>query len=53
VKAIDVTEMRTALAQAFNAAGLPPPIYSTAPAPGVSIVVADIAELRAALFNFQ
>lgn len=41
--------MRLALQEAYNAAGVPPPTYSTSPAAGVPIVVADIAELRTAV----
>ena len=44
--AVDILEMRTALAEAYIDAGLTPPIYLTSPGPGVAIVVADIADLR-------
>src|SRR5579864_6277040 len=49
IKAVDVLEMRSALRDAYVAAGLLAPVYSTAPAVGAIIRVTDIAELRAAV----
>ena len=53
VSAADVTQMRTALAPAYTMLGLAAPVYSTSPAPGIMITVADIAELRAALLGIE
>jgi hypothetical protein len=46
IRAIDVSQTQTALAQAFQAAMMPAPTFSTAPTIGGTIVVADIADLR-------
>jgi hypothetical protein len=53
VKAQHIIEMRAALLEAYNAAARTPPTYSTNPRAGVSIVVADIADLRAALVAIE
>ena len=46
--------MRQALLEAYNAAGRTPvPSYTTSPAVGVSVVVADIAEIRAAVVAIE
>jgi hypothetical protein len=49
IRALHVTEMRTALDEAYDAAPRTRPNYSTSPGAGVTIRVADIAELRAAI----
>ena len=49
VKAADIVEMRTALSQAYAAAGVPAPTYTTNPSGGSVIMAADIGQLRAAL----
>ena len=51
VRAVDVAELRTALAEAYTAAGRTPPTYTDPTlAPGVTVVTAThIAELRAAV----
>ena len=53
IKAVDVTEMRTALGQVYSAMTMTPPTYSHATLfPGVTKVTAvDIAELRAAVLT--
>lgn len=51
--AADILELRAALAETYAAALLPPPTYSTSPASGVAVVVADIADLRAALIAIE
>lgn len=53
VMAVDIAEMRTALSEAYTDAGLTPPSYSTSPGAGVVIVVADIADLRAAVVAIE
>jgi uncharacterized delta-60 repeat protein len=53
VRAQHILDLRTALAQAYAAAQLTPPTYSTTPAIGVIIVVKDIAELRAAVLAIE
>jgi hypothetical protein len=49
VQVRDIIEMRQALQEVYAAAGLVLPAYSTAPAAGVTITVADIMDLRAAV----
>jgi hypothetical protein len=49
IRARQMTEMRTALDDAYDAATRTRPNYSTSPEGGVTIRVADIAELRAAI----
>jgi hypothetical protein len=51
VKAVHVTDLRTALAEAYTAASRTPPTYTHAAVTGGITVITsvDIAELRAAL----
>jgi hypothetical protein len=50
VMAVHVLELRTALAQAYVAAGRPEPAYpSPTPAAGGSILAVHISELRTAV----
>ena len=51
--AADILEMRTALSEAYTAALLPQPTYTTSPALGVGIVAADIADLRAGVLAME
>jgi hypothetical protein len=44
--AVDITEMQTALLQAFSFAGVSPLPFSTSPTIGGTVVVADINDLR-------
>jgi hypothetical protein len=53
IMAEDVIQMRQALLDAYTAAARVPPTYSTSPAAGVTISVADIAELRAAVVAIE
>ena len=53
VMSSDLTGLRTALAQAYTAAGQMPPTYDTSPSPGGLIVVADIVEVRAAVVAIE
>ena len=47
IAAVDLLEMRTALAQAYSDSGIGTvPTYSTMPGAGSAILVADVAELR-------
>ena len=54
IKAVHITDLRTALDQAYTAAGRPLPTY-TDPGlvPGTTIKVAHIAELRAAIIAIE
>jgi uncharacterized delta-60 repeat protein len=51
--AVDITELRTALSEVYTAEGRTPPSYGTSSAAGVTMVVADIAELRAAVVAIE
>jgi hypothetical protein len=53
IRATDILQMRQALLDAYNVTSLPPPNYTTTPGPGVVVVVADIAELRAAVLAVE
>ena len=55
VKAVHITQMRTALSQAYQAAGRTPPTYSEPSliAGQTPIRAAHIAELRAAVLALQ
>ncbi len=46
LRALDIAQTQTALAQAYAAAILPPPTFSTSPTIGGTPVVADIQDLR-------
>ena len=50
IKAVHQTDLRTALAQAFNVVGMPHPSYTQTMTAGVTIVKAvDLVDLRNAL----
>ena len=51
--AVDVIELRTAQSQAYVAAAIPLPGFSTNPAVGGPIRVADITDLRAAVIAIE
>ena len=53
ILASDILEMREALLDAYNAPPRDPPIYTTTPAPGAPVVVADVAELRTAVIAIE
>lgn len=53
IKAIDITQTQTALSQAFVAAGLGKPTFTTTPTTGSIISLADIADLRAKLQQIE
>jgi hypothetical protein len=53
VKAAQITELRTALGQAYVAEHLPLPIWNTPAAPGLVITQPAIDELRAAMKRIQ
>jgi hypothetical protein len=53
VQAVDIMELRAALASVYTAAVLSPPSYTTTPGPLVTIVAADIAEIRAAVVSLE
>lgn len=53
MRAGDILEMRRALQDAYDAAGLTRPKYSTLPAVGVPIRLADVVQLRAAILEIE
>jgi hypothetical protein len=53
IKPQHIIDLRAALSQAYVGAGLTPPSYSTSPGVGVTIVVADIADLRSAVLAIE
>ena len=53
ILASDVLQMRQALLDAYSISPKVPPIYTTTPAPGATVVVADIAELRTAVMGLE
>jgi hypothetical protein len=54
MKAVHVTEMQTALIQAFNAfPPVTPPVFSGTVSVGASIKASHILELRAAVFLLE
>jgi hypothetical protein len=53
ILAAEIAPMRLALAEAYNNAHVTPPTYTTSPGVGSGIVVADIADLRAAVIALE
>jgi hypothetical protein len=53
VMATDIMELRAALLDVYNAAGLTPPSYTTVPSVGAPILAADIIDLRAAVIAIE
>jgi hypothetical protein len=53
VRAVDILEMRAALADVYTIAGAAPPTYTTSPAIGALIRTADVADLRSALLTIE
>jgi hypothetical protein len=53
ILASDILQMRQALLDAYNAPPIDPPIYTTNPVAGSPVVVADIAQLRAAVMAIE
>jgi hypothetical protein len=53
VKAVHILELRQALLEVYQQMGRTPPTYTTTPAVGGSMVVADIQSLRAAVLAIE
>ena len=53
IRAQHIVELRSAIAQAYAAAGRTPPTYTTSPGLGLIIRVADLADLRAAVVAIE
>jgi hypothetical protein len=53
VQAVDILELRAALAPVYTAAGRSQPTYTTTPGLLSTILVADIAEIRAAVTSVE
>jgi hypothetical protein len=53
LRAEDILELRMALSQAYAAAGFTPPTFSTTPAVGAAVRIADIADLRSNIVTLE
>jgi hypothetical protein len=53
IRASDVLQMRQAVLDAYSISPRVPPVFTTTPAPGSTVVVADIAELRTAVMTLE